>query len=421
MKKITSIFLIFIMLLNVTVYAQGENAENDSPFLREADVWAREEVGKALEKRLVSALDIGDLKGATTREEFCILAIKLMEVESGKFSREILAAKGKELPLENTFTDCDTLEVRVAKELGITNGTSATTFSPNDLLTREQAAKFLTATAIACGVDVELTTPDYVDKDDISDWAKPYIGYLAKIGVMKGVGENRFDPKGKYQRQQSIITMYRLEKVIPKVIFTDYEEVENYLSKKPIPEDYDAFFDGTLTEDGKKIPVKFELFLKNDNGPISRGLNYYENGVLMSGAFYSPRFVGKGGRYITYIYDYEYKGKKWRTKKKETYGDNVFLPYLDEGYLNKLKNNEFFKNADAKIVELNGMKVVYVEYKAIIGGGAKLWFDVSRRMPVKAIIYKDDRKMEFKLTSVNDEEIPVSMFMHEMFVDKKEF
>ena len=37
---------------------------------------------------------------------------------------------------------------------------------------------------------------------------------MQKSGVMGGVGDNKFDPKGSYTREQSIITMLRTHDIV---------------------------------------------------------------------------------------------------------------------------------------------------------------------------------------------------------------
>lgn len=185
--------------------------------------WAYEEVEKAIGEQLIPENMQNNYTKPITREEFCILAIRMIEVKSGMEIDQYLNEVGVDIAPSNTFEDCDTKEVLAAKALGITDGTGPNTFEPDKLLTREQAAKFLTTTAMACGRNVSLSTPDYSDIDAIADWAKPYTGYVYDIGVMKGVGGGRFAPKDSYQRQQAFMTMYRIWQAIDEV---DTDNVE---------------------------------------------------------------------------------------------------------------------------------------------------------------------------------------------------
>lgn len=185
--------------------------------------WAYEEVEEAIGQKLIPEDMQREYTKAITREEFCILAIRMIEVKSGMSIDEYLMKLDAEIAPLGTFSDCDTKEVRAAKVLGITGGVGNGKFAPDNLLNREQAAKFLTTTALACGRDVTLGSPSYADLDEIADWAKLYTGYVYDINVMKGVGNNKFNPSGNYQRQQAFMTMYRIWQAIDSV---DLENIE---------------------------------------------------------------------------------------------------------------------------------------------------------------------------------------------------
>lgn len=179
--------------------------------------WAYEEVEKAIGLQLIPNEMQSDYTKAITREEFCILAIRMTEVKFEMTIDEYLSEIGVELAPIDTFVDCKTKEVLAAKALGIAKGTSETTFEPDLLLNREMAAVFLTQTAQACGRDVKFSTPAYADVEDIAGWAKKFTGYVFDIGLLTGTTGNRFAPKDSFQRQQAFMTMYRIWKVIDKV------------------------------------------------------------------------------------------------------------------------------------------------------------------------------------------------------------
>lgn len=179
--------------------------------------WAGKEVETAIGLKLIPEDMQGNYTKIITREEFCVLAIKMIEVKSGMDIEDYIRIKGVTIASSNTFVDTTNKDILAAKTLGITEGTSPTTFNPDNQLTREQAAKFLSSTARVIGEDITATCPAYVDEDTIANWAKPYIGYVYNVNVMKGVGANRFDPRGGYQRQQAYLTMTRLFNSIEQV------------------------------------------------------------------------------------------------------------------------------------------------------------------------------------------------------------
>lgn len=94
-------------------------------------------------------------------------------------------------------------------ENGVTAGTSATTFSPDDTLTREQ---FCT---LVCNMfpDRFINTEKYpfTDYDSVSDYAKAPVSALANAGIVKGVGGGRFSPKSGMTRAMVAQVLYNAE------------------------------------------------------------------------------------------------------------------------------------------------------------------------------------------------------------------
>lgn len=274
--------------------------------------WAYDEVEKAIGEQLIPEDMQNKYTKPITREEFCILAIRMIEVKSGMSIDVYLDEVGAQIAPSNTFEDCDTKEVLAAKSLGIVKGTSETTFDPDMLLNREMAAVFLTRTAQACGREVTLSTPNYADVDEIASWAKDYTGYVYDIGVIKGTTGNRFDPKGSYQRQQAFMTMYRIwlaidsvnpenvevsadtstandnEEYPPNIGWIEdavgIEEIEDFLTYKPYEEDYMALYYGTKTTNDGEEKLQKNIYYRavNDNIQIREDF-YSDRGYLDSG------------------------------------------------------------------------------------------------------------------------------------------
>lgn len=183
-------------------------------------VWALAEVREAEYRKLVPVSMQSDYTKIVNRSEFCTLAITCVEQANKMTIEQYLTTKGIEIPTSTPFTDIGSLSERARKDimaayaLQIVAGTSATTFEPNNPITREQAAKMLTATAAALGKTTDAGFPSFADGEAISGWAKPFIGYVFDANIMSGVGGNRFDPKSGYQRQQAYMTMLRLYKQV---------------------------------------------------------------------------------------------------------------------------------------------------------------------------------------------------------------
>ena len=93
---------------------------------------------------------------------------------------------------------------------GITLGTSATTYSPADNLTRSQMARFLIRTAGA--LDVELPAGDSSPFEDISGLdadGRRSVARLYELGVTQGRESGLFDPEGLVDRRQMSLFLSR--------------------------------------------------------------------------------------------------------------------------------------------------------------------------------------------------------------------
>ena len=122
---------------------------------------------------------------------------------------------------ENPFTDVPdgqwyTDAVLWAAENGITDGTSETTFSPNDALTREQMATFLYRFAnFEAGEPSEVTgdLSGYTDADLVADYAVDAMTWAVGEGVISGIGNNTLAPDNTASRAQmaTVLTRYTAE------------------------------------------------------------------------------------------------------------------------------------------------------------------------------------------------------------------
>ena len=81
-------------------------------------------------------------------------------------------------------------------------------FRPGDTLTRAEAAKIVAY--VALGVDaaerLTVSSDPFVDVK-ASNWAAGYIAYCANVGIINGIGNNKFDPQGK-------VTGYQMAKML---------------------------------------------------------------------------------------------------------------------------------------------------------------------------------------------------------------
>jgi len=109
-----------------------------------------------------------------------------------------------------TFADTNDINVQKAAYIGVVTGVGDNRFNPDGHLTREQAAVMLARLANALGQPLPQSTPIFADDAQISSWAIDGVGQMQATGIMGGVGDNRFAPQGDYTREQSIVTIMRL-------------------------------------------------------------------------------------------------------------------------------------------------------------------------------------------------------------------
>lgn len=176
-----------------------------------ASDWALSELDMALKKRLIPALlKEKDFTQNITREEFAAVAVKLYEKISNKKAM---------LPESNPFVDTNNEAVLKAYALGITTGTSATTFEPDFQITREQMATMMARVLNKFEINTNVNLYDaekFGDHDLMSDWSMNAIYYMSQNGIIKGVERNHFDPTGKATREQALLISGRILKTFGK-------------------------------------------------------------------------------------------------------------------------------------------------------------------------------------------------------------
>jgi len=172
--------------------------------------WALAEVNEARNKGLVLPEADDNFQDDITRELFCKLVVNLVEQATDK---------PVAITIANPFEDTNSTEIIKAYQLGIVNGMSATEFGPELLITREQVAAMMMRAArklddLMGHYFTQImwmgSPPEFADQEDISNWALDDIQAANHLNIMKGVGENKIDPKGNTTIEQSILLILRV-------------------------------------------------------------------------------------------------------------------------------------------------------------------------------------------------------------------
>ena len=161
--------------------------------------WAADHVQAAITAGLVPSSLQANYTKAATRAEFCALAVALYENLTGEAIR-----------LRKIFADTNDSNAEKAAGAGLISGTGGGLFSPDQNLTREQAAALLVRIAEEFNGSLPKEPAGYADDGDISPWAVECVGQARAGGLMGDMGNNKFLPKGNYTIEQGIVTLYRL-------------------------------------------------------------------------------------------------------------------------------------------------------------------------------------------------------------------
>jgi len=173
--------------------------------------WAKDEITEANARGLIPETMKGkDLSQPVTRAEFAAISLELYEA---------LSKQEKETVSSVPFFDiegCDDEEaIKKAYDLNIVAGISATEFAPNiSIIRQDLAAMLCRAIKKYKFEDWTLATDDeyyldsegvkkFADDTDISDYAKPSVYYLAKMGILHGVDDSHFAPRNTTSEQEA--------------------------------------------------------------------------------------------------------------------------------------------------------------------------------------------------------------------------
>ena len=201
-----------------TVESTPPSTPAPAPNLNTASDWAHEGISRAVAMGIVPAQLQNNYNQAITRAEFAALAVAFFELTL----RNSEYPDGREITGRVTFDDTSDVNVEKAAYVGLVGGVGNNRFNPDGLLTREQAAVLISRLANhdsrpffgwfndVFEQEMPIFEPTFADNDTLSAWAIDGVGHMQAWDIMGGVGGNRFNPRGAYTREQSIVTFLRL-------------------------------------------------------------------------------------------------------------------------------------------------------------------------------------------------------------------
>jgi len=173
--------------------------------LKASSAWAFDDVTSYYLQQLLPISLCSDFQQGITRAEFARMLYQFVSVTRG-WGRVVVSMD---------FTDIkdsdDAYAILLCKSIGLFDGTSAATFSPNAGVTREQAAKVLVNLANYLNGS-ELSSDgalSYADAADISSWARGYVSTATGQGILQGSASS-FHPLSQMTREQLVVALERM-------------------------------------------------------------------------------------------------------------------------------------------------------------------------------------------------------------------
>ena len=168
--------------------------------------WAVQEINAAIEAGLVPENIQKNYTQPVSRGNVAQMYINFIEKHSGQSIDEFLVQKGVSINAD-AFTDTNDKAVLAANALGIIQGVGNGRFEPEGTFTRAHVAAILNRIASVLGIDTAGYTHSFTDV--AGHWVDAELGWPVHVGIIKGVGGNRFEPDTYLTTEQVIAATYR--------------------------------------------------------------------------------------------------------------------------------------------------------------------------------------------------------------------
>ncbi|HAU31959.1 MAG: S-layer domain-containing protein [Desulfotomaculum sp. 46_296] len=189
--------------------------EYDRTFSDAATHWAKREIKVMAARHLVkgSGAEIFSPDRQTTRAEFAVILARMMNLAADPAA----AGRFADIPANAWYRGM----VGAAAKAGLVAGTGATTFAPNDPITREQMAAMITRLMAKQPGGLTITDQEannilaaLSDASAVSSWARKSVALMVRENVMNGRQVNTFVPAGKSTRAEGTVVLYRVSNKI---------------------------------------------------------------------------------------------------------------------------------------------------------------------------------------------------------------
>lgn len=194
--------------------------ESDVPKMSEAKKfndlksvsWAEAQIEYLAFKGIISGRDDGtfDPNGKITRAEFVKLLVSSIDLPNETTN--------------NSFTDVTKDKwfyepVMKAYALGFINGTDFDVFGAEELITREQLCAIVYRAMLLADAEIQAENieVEFTDTEEVSEYALLAVKSMYRAGIVSGMGDGSFNPKGYATRAQAAKIIYGILERIGKI------------------------------------------------------------------------------------------------------------------------------------------------------------------------------------------------------------
>ncbi len=196
MKKY--ILLLIISLVVLTGITFADNYDKPSS-------WAEKQIKYLFDNGILDERLNGDFKKNITRKEFAYLGVRLYELITGNTADPSIGFKDYKRRSEFYYD-----YVLKARSLNIVSGYSDGTFKPEKNIKRSEICKMLADSLRATGEEFDNKGyKEFYDHIYIPKWAVEDVYAVREIGIINGVGRNKFMPLKVTTREQALVMFYR--------------------------------------------------------------------------------------------------------------------------------------------------------------------------------------------------------------------
>lgn len=184
--------------------APGQTTVNFSDIIGH---WAEKDIWKMASKGVTKGENGKFMPDAQiNRAEFVALAVRALNIGDGEYKNSFTDVLGSEWYAK---------ELQGAFDAGLVSGDSKT-FRPDDFVTREEMTKIILLLYKKLKGDIpgggDLSA--FSDAGIISPWARDYVKGAKELGLINGISDTQFAPKGNATRAQAIVIIERLSELI---------------------------------------------------------------------------------------------------------------------------------------------------------------------------------------------------------------